>query len=665
MDKNADFRSTHISTRLFGLVAAFFCLFSHPALSVELTGNQKHLALYESLSYLEDNSKELSIEQVLSKPFASVDSVQGRNLAFGYSESAYWIKFDVVNNTSMSDWLIEVGYPILDEVDMYLVKDGSLQAQYKTGDHLPFAERPFSHRNFLFPLEIRSSEKVSVYLRVVSTSSVRIPLHFWEKQHFFEQDQFKLAGQGIYFGILIIMMLYNLFIFFSIKEKAYLHYVFYVASYIIVQASLNGVGYQFFIPDWVTLNDKAIVYSLSLVILFGCSFSVNFLNLKFNHRLANQIIQFIGLLGGLNFVLALFLPYSFSIKTALLLAVTGSLAITAFGLLLWLRNGVREARFFSIAWVGFLVGSVLMMLNRIQIIPDNFFTENAAQLGSSFEVMLLSFALADKFSQMRGEKEKVEHKAKKSLKQVNALLTETLKRLENSNKIKNNFLATVSHELRTPMNGIIGANELLSASPLSDEAKDYLNISQASAEHMMRLVESMLQFVDLQAGLSDVKKESIDIDCLIGDLEVYVLPKIETKNIRFDSSIQVEEDTSFYCDYKKLNTVLEILLDNATKYTHSGSIRLNVKPKGKGVLADIEFHVIDTGIGIDKHHLNEIFDAFQQVDSSNKRSYSGLGMGLTVARSLANVLGGDIRVKSKVGKGSEFILSLPLYNIDD
>lgn len=631
--------------------------------SLELDNDLLTKNTYTHLVYFEDKGSSASINQILLESFQPVPSSINGNLSFGYSTSSYWVKLKLENRSLFDEWILEVGYPLLDEVEFFLVQNNEVVTHYITGDQFEFSKRPIEHRNFLFPVKLNSKQAATIYLRIKSSSSVRAPVILWQANEFAKSDQSRLLGQGLYFGILVIMLLYNLFIYFSIKERAYIHYVFYVASYIVVQASLNGLGYQFVFADWIAINDKAIVLGLALVILFGCSFTVNFLNLKYNHQQAYRLISLVGLCGGLSFILAVFLPYAYSIKITLLLAVLGALLITGFGLLLWLKHEVREAKFFSIAWVGFLSASLLMMLNRVQLLPDNWLTENAAQIGSAFEVMLLSFALADKFSQMRGEKERIEVSAKKSLSQVNALLVETLKRLESSNKIKSDFLATVSHELRTPMNGIIGANELLRAALLSDEAKDYLSISESSSQQMMELITSMLQFVEVQAGMSDVKKELIDLQCLVYELETQLKDKVGNKHVELVFRMPELDTIELYTDYQKLFTILEILTDNAIKYTHSGRVEVEILTTGQGVLEDILFVITDTGIGIEKQHIENIFDAFSQVDTSTRRPYGGLGMGLTVARLLANVLGGNIEAVSVIGKGSQFTLSVPLYYI--
>ncbi|WP_196140273.1 hybrid sensor histidine kinase/response regulator [Aliikangiella sp. G2MR2-5] len=628
--------------------------------NVTLTNSGQRINPYYNLYYFLDDTNQLSLKEVINKPFLRAEKGKDTNLAFGYTTDTIWIRIELYNRSEVEDWLFEVGYPVLDLVEFNLIQNGVLVEKHNVGDLIPYSHRPIEHRNFVFPLVLSRDQSVTVYLKVQSSSSVRIPINLWQLKHFMESDQQRILSQGIYFGILLIMMLYNLFIYFSIKEKAYLHYVFYVASYIVVQASVNGFIGQVLGEEPSSLLNKSTTMALSLVVLFGCSFSLSFLNLKHNHFWGYRIITSIALLGGLNFVASFFVIYSVSIKFSLLFAIIGTICITAFGLLLWIKYRLREARFFTIAWIGFLVGSLIMMLARLHLIPDNVLTENAAQMGSVFEVTLLSFALADKFSQIKGEKIKVESQAKQSLSQVNALLTETLERLQKSNQIKNDFLATVSHELRTPMNGIVASNQLLRELNLKGEAEEYLEIAYSSSDKMLALIDSMLQFVELQANQSKVRKRDIDINVLFKSLEQKAQSKITDSALLFHSHIPQDLNVEFYSDFDKVHTILLEFIDNAIKFSFSGEIHLGARISDDG--RKILFFVSDNGIGIERKNQQKIFDAFYIVDSSSRRRTGGIGMGLTNAKLLSEILGGEIRVSSIFGEGSEFVFEVPLFD---
>jgi signal transduction histidine kinase len=642
------------------IVALIFLICSSysTAAPIELNEKTKQINLYPYLSYLVDNEKKLTINDVIKEKFEVVEKESAGNLAFGYTGANHWIKVELRNSISASEWFLEVGYPLLDVVEFYVVDQTSVVSRQITGDHLLFSQRPLEHRHFVFPIELEQGDQLSLYLKVSSQSSLKIPLTLWEQKHFIEQDQTRVLGQGLFFGILIIMIVYNLFIFISIREKAYLFYVFYVASNIVVQASLKGFSYQFVLfdhPDW---NDKLIIFGMNSVIFFACVFALNFLNLKHHSQLAYHLLRSIAALSVLSFMLALSIEYQYAIMCALLLVTVSSVAITCIGLSLWLLNGLHEARYFSVAWLSFLVGSLLLALNRLQIISDNVFTENAAQWGAVIEIVFLSFALADKLGQLRKEKVKVTEKAKQSLEKTNIVLSDTLTKLEESNNIKNKFLGTISHELRTPMNGIIGTNSVLQTFDLPKNVKQFVKANSDSAKEMMSLIDSMLQFIEVQSGLSEIELEKISLETLLHTLSTYAYQKIEGTKLGFNVQNEIEEPLEICGDRDKLNTVLSILVDNAAKYTDNGGITVRVSFSESG--EEVVFTISDTGIGIEKKFVDKIFDAFLQADGSSSRNFGGLGMGLTLAKVLVNTIEARLEVTSKVGKGSNFILTVPI-----
>jgi signal transduction histidine kinase len=635
-------------------------VFSAYSTAAPLVLNEKtiHINLYPYLSYLEDDEKKLAIDDVIKEKFKSVEMGNAANLAFGYTGADYWIKVELHNSTAASAWFLEVAYPLLDVVEFYTVDQKTVVSRQITGDSLLFSQRPLEHRNFIFPIELKQGDGLNLYLKVSSQSSLKIPITLWEQKYFIEHDQTRVLAQGLFFGILIIMTVYNLFIFISIREKAYLFYVFYVASNIVVQASLKGFVYQFVLfdhPDW---NDKLIIFSMNAVIFFACAFALNFLNLKHNSQFAYHLLRLIAALSVLSFMLAFGIEYQYAIMWALFLATVSSVLITCIGLFLWLINGLHEARYFSVAWLSFLIGSFLLSLNRLQIIPDNVFTENAAQWGAVIEVVFLSFALADKLGQLRKEKAKVTQNAKQSLEKTNVLLSDTLKKLEASNNIKNEFLGTISHELRTPMNGIIGTNSVLQTFDLPEDIKQFVKANSDSAKELMGLIDSMLQFIDAKSGSSEIELEKINLQSLMHTLSAYTYQKIEGSKLGFSVQNEIEEPLAIHGDRDKLITVLSILVDNAAKYTITGGITVRVSYSESG--EEVVFTISDTGIGIEKELVDKIFDAFRQANGSSSRNFGGLGMGLTLAKVLVNNIGARLDVKSKVGEGSNFMLTVPI-----
>lgn len=326
-------------------------------------------------------------------------------LSFGYSSSVYWLRFQLTNQSAEdASRLLEIAYPVLDDLQIYIYDDSNLLAEkYHLGDKLPFAQREVDHRNFLVPVEIDANRSQTWIMRIETSSAVQIPMSVWPERDFFIEDQSTLIGMGVYYGIMLIMVLYNLVVYFSVRERSYLYYVFYVASMAIFLASLQGLSFQYVWPLATSWNDSAIIVMLSGVVFFGGLFARVFLGLEEGHKYLYNVFGFMVLVSACIFVAVHFAPYYVLIKTLIVLAFAVICLVTYTGILRWVQ-GYSAARLFTIAWSSILLGGAILAFNKFNIIPRNNFTENAVQIGSAIEVILLSFALADRLNQEKTDR---------------------------------------------------------------------------------------------------------------------------------------------------------------------------------------------------------------------------------------------------------------------
>jgi len=229
---------------------------------------------------------------------------------------------------------------------------------------------------------------------------------------------------------------------------------------------------------------------------------------------------------------------------------------------------------------------------------------------------------------------------------------------ESANTAKSNFLAVMSHELRTPLSAIIGYEELLAdgiTGPVNDAQKHQLGRMKASAQHLLHLIDQILSYSRVDAGREVVAAEDVDANEIAHDAATLVEP------LARESSLPLEVIATGYplpmsTDSGKVRQILVNLLSNAVKFTPAGRVTLIVQHDGPVV----RYIVRDTGIGIALEHRDQIFDAFWQVEQPSTRRVGGTGLGLSVTRRLARLLGGDVTVSSTVGEGSAFTVSLPL-----
>ena len=227
-----------------------------------------------------------------------------------------------------------------------------------------------------------------------------------------------------------------------------------------------------------------------------------------------------------------------------------------------------------------------------------------------------------------------------------------------STKYKSEFLANMSHELRTPLNSILLLSRLLSEnheSNLSGEQIEYASVIQSSGKGLLTLIDEILDLSKIEAGKMELEYGEVKISAISDELQSMFAPLAKDKGIEFSVTSSTGVPATIESDRLRLEQILRNLISNALKFTKKGFVRLEIdRPEGL-----ISFSVRDTGIGIPSDKQQTIFEAFQQADGSTRRQFGGTGLGLSISRELAQLLGGEIRLSSEEGKGSEFTLLIP------
>ncbi len=375
-------------------VLSVCCFEAHATPVLQLDRAQQSYSLGGYVEYIEDRSGKFDITSIRMQPENAWKNSSKPSLNFGFSSSAYWFRIHLEASAPQS-WLLEISHPLLDEITLYLVAGEELLQEVQTGDSRPFVERPLKFREFILPLRLPPTEQATIYLRVKSTGSVQVPMQLWQAAAFYEQDEMETAIIGIYFGIILAMVLYNLFLYLRVYEAAYIYYVLYVVMFGFVIAVLSGWGYQYLWPGAVAFQQ----YGLAIFIILGGIFASRFVHYFLD--LPNQAPRIGYLLTGavliLLFLLSLlpFFSYHAVIQPALIIVMIISLIALYTGMLLWRRGGVI-ARYFTIAWSTFLIAVLLAIMEKFAFLPTTYWAEIFLPAGMVLELILLSLALGER-----------------------------------------------------------------------------------------------------------------------------------------------------------------------------------------------------------------------------------------------------------------------------
>ncbi len=398
----------------------------------------KKLSLSQKIEILEDKNASIKFKDLMGdKEAAPFESSAAEIPNYGFTKSAYWIKFTLKNNSTLPrELLLETGFPLLDLINFYNTDliNNKIQWQHtQTGRLIPFKERKLNNRNFVFRLNFTPHEEKRCLMRIKTDDGMIFPLTIWEKASFLAKSHLELLFFGIYYGIIIVMFFYNLFLFLSTRDRSYFYYILYIGSFGMFQAAMNGVAYQYLWPGHSWWAIHANPFFIALSVFFGLVFSINFLDTSFNAPFLHKILKSLAVLSLMLIPGALILDYSFTIISGQILPLLCIFTVIPAAIVSRLR-GYRPARFYLIAWSMFLFGVVLSTLRVMGILPHNVITEHGLQIGSGIEAILLALALADRIKIMEKEKNEAQAKMIEARTREIANLKKIQKEIEEANR---------------------------------------------------------------------------------------------------------------------------------------------------------------------------------------------------------------------------------------
>ena len=366
--------------------------------------------------YLEDRGGRLTISDVVSSMVSQFRKNTTPVINFGLTESDYWLRFTLFNpqNQETTRYLM-IANPILDEIRLYEPDGRGDYSMRKTGDIYPFYQREIANANFVFPLKQKPGE-ATYYLRIASVTALTIPIVVMPQGVLYRKTMAQSIIHGLYYGMMIIMLVYNLFIFISIRGRDYLYYMLYLGAFTFVSLNLDGFGAQYVWPGIPALSISS--FPIFLANVMGLLFTREFMDTRKTMPRLDIVIRSQMLLCGVALAVNFVLMNSYIMTICYMIFTSLSVLIILFVIFFSLHGRMRSAVFFTASWSVMALGIIIYMLRVVAVLPTNAATFMALKLAIVGQLIIFSFGLSDRINTMKKrlemlnvklEREVVEH----------------------------------------------------------------------------------------------------------------------------------------------------------------------------------------------------------------------------------------------------------------
>lgn len=691
-------------------LASFSALLAQPP--VVLQDKTTTEPMVQQMFYFPDPEGKYTIQQVSSPAFAdSFMLFKGDVPNFGFLEQPHWFLFRVQNKASPTkDFIFEVAYPPLDSLWFFYKDPQGRWVEKVAGDMLPFSSRYGAFSNYLFPIPYRPDAQ-SYFFKVSSQGALTMPVYIKDADYLHREVSYSFFRYGLFYGALLLMLCYNLFLYFSLRLKPYLFYCLYIFFSVLSQSLLYGHAQQFLWSQGGMIINLLTGFTLYLSNGFALLFTINFIQIKRFAPVLHRLLVFYAFLIFSLSLLVLLGPYSMLLAfIPAIYIITVVLIIVAAGQA-WIK-GQETARLFLLAWVLYLLGLLAYSLQSMGIFGDVETASYIVMLGSVVEALLLSLALAERIRKYRKDRQranqqlllsyrekqeqmeqrvsertqKLQEKQKEVIKQNRqlfeqqqtieqqnqqlSLLNENLERivstrtgelrkanlaLHKRNQQLEQFAYIISHNLRGPVASIIGLIKLFDRSNVKGvENLQYLDFLDQSAVKLDAVISDLGQVLSLEQHLDKNLREINLLKVVEG-----VLTKLHMQVLEARPSVQLDLQAIVINSHPAyLESIIYNLISNAIKYRKEDDPLQLIISSWKQ--EDTVFITVsDNGMGIDlEQYGSRLFSLYQRFHIEKE----GRGLGLYMVKRQVEALGGNISVESKVGEGSTFTLAMPQQN---
>jgi len=529
-----------MNKRLFVAFIAFILLAVQSVFAqqpVEFKGGD-NIVIGKNVWVLEDANHTQTIQSVMNaKGFVqSKTDVPNEQL----SKSDFWLKFSIKNESDNSHLLLSLEYPTLNICEFYYPVNGQYQLLHYS-DKFVFNNRKYQHQNFVFDVNLPKDSTTTYYLKVASSEQMVLPLILGTPQKMAEATLTQQLLWGILIGLILVMVLYNLFVYLSTRDKSYLYYVMYTLCIGLTQTSLSGYTYKYLFANSPVLFNKGIILFPGLAGIAAVFFIPAFLHTKERTPKLHKVFPFVGILYGIAIILRLVGQDHISYRMIDISALSITVITYAVAIPISMQ-GYRPAQLFLVAWTIFFAGVILFVLRNLGVLPYNDFTNYTMQVGTAFEVTLLSLALANRINILKREKEESQAEALNQAMENERIIREQNVILEQKVEERTYELAESNHELNATLENLKEAQGQLVESEkmaslgqltagIAHEINNPINFVTSNVNPLRRDIEMVMEALTVieEVGASDLSaeekakkiqdyKEELDFDYLLMEI---------------------------------------------------------------------------------------------------------------------------------------------------
>lgn len=621
-----------------------------------------------SMLYWRDNTKGIPFEKIKTLNFLPLHSTKSPNFGFDRA-AAFWFKFDVTNESSKSDWLLEVAYAPLDKIDLFIESDSGHVLHKVVGDVFPMSRHEIRHPQPIFAFSILPHETKTIYLRIETISSVQVPVILWQYDQFFRSNAHIQIFNGLFYGAMLVMVLYQLFLFLSIRDKTTFFYVLTLLSMANIVAFFQGYTFLYLYPEAPMLNDIFATFSGPVFMICSTLLTRAFLNLRRfspwldNLMLANTAVDILVSV----LMIASLRGVSYGYHHYFIL-VHCMLALISAGYCFYRKY--RPALYYLVAWVTILLAASGFTLSNLGFFPGFLSTQyTGLMIGCIFQMLFISFALGERWNSLMKENQKAKElelkrglEENERLEQIVKLRTEEIQlqrdKLEEAGRIKDKLFSVVSHDIKSPLNSLKIALILAHSGDISPD--EFKNIAIGLEEHLEKtteFIQNLLHWARLQLQGEVFEPQRLDLSVIIDETCALLAMEWTKKNIRVDRDLP-DFPLTVHADPNMIQSVVRNLLTNAIKFTPAGGT-ITIRAKGEG--KEFVISISDNGVGIPPARRHQIF-TLENITTLGTQQESGTGLGLVLCKEFVEKNKGRIWFESEENKGTTFYFSLPEFH---